>query len=112
MHEANELCDRIGIINKGKIVKIGTPKDLKELIEKNIVVEIGLSKPNKRMERELKKLSYVIHVCATREGLKVILDKKQNLKRLMGKLSKHDLESFDEREPSLEDVFIKLTRKC
>ena len=112
MHEANELCDRIAIIDKGKIIKIGTPEELKELIEKNLVVEIGLEKRVKKAEQELKRMPYVYHVCRVKGGLKVILDRQQNLKRLMGKLSHYEIESFDEREPSLEDVFVKLTRKC
>ena len=29
MHEADKLCDRIGIIHKGKIIEIGTPSELK-----------------------------------------------------------------------------------
>ena len=29
MHEAEKLCDRIGIIHRGKIIAIGTPDELK-----------------------------------------------------------------------------------
>jgi ABC-2 type transport system ATP-binding protein len=112
MQEANELCDRIAIINKGKIITIDTPNNLKALIEKNLIVEISLKKDLPKLEKELKGVKYLIHVCRTREGLKAIIDQKSNLKKLLGLLAKYDVEGFDEREPSLEDVFVKLTKKC
>jgi ABC-2 type transport system ATP-binding protein len=30
MEEAEELCDRVGIIDHGKLIALGTPKELKE----------------------------------------------------------------------------------
>jgi ABC-2 type transport system ATP-binding protein len=35
MFEADELCDRIAIIEGGKIVALGTPQELKRLISRN-----------------------------------------------------------------------------
>jgi len=112
MHEANELCDRIAIINKGKIISIDTPQNLKALIEKNLVVEVSIKKDLPRLTKELKGLKYVIYTCPTKAGLKIILDRKGSLKKLLGLLAKYEVEGFDEREPSLEDVFVKLTKKC
>ena len=40
MFEADELCDRIAVIAKGRIVAEGTPADLKALVAERTVVEI------------------------------------------------------------------------
>src|SRR5436309_288061 len=40
MFEADELCDRIAVINKGLIVAEGTPRDLKAIVAEHTIVEI------------------------------------------------------------------------
>src|SRR6266496_3542621 len=40
MFEADDLCDRIAVINKGEIVAEGTPRDLKSIVADRTVVEI------------------------------------------------------------------------
>src|SRR4029077_1575429 len=40
MFEADSLCDRIAVINKGVIVAEGTPRDLKSIVAERTVVEI------------------------------------------------------------------------
>src|SRR5947207_10653050 len=40
MFEADDLCDRIAVINKGEIVAEGTPRDLKGIIADRTVIEI------------------------------------------------------------------------
>lgn len=40
MEEADQLCDRIAIINKGKIVALGTPGELKEMVQSKQVLEV------------------------------------------------------------------------
>ncbi|MCD6476607.1 MAG: ABC transporter ATP-binding protein, partial [Candidatus Aenigmarchaeota archaeon] len=46
MEEADYLCDRIAIINKGKIIKIDTPENLRKLFKKEAILEIRLQKTN------------------------------------------------------------------
>ena len=40
MFEADDLCDRIAVINKGEIVAEGTPRDLKAIVADRTVIEI------------------------------------------------------------------------
>src|SRR5438067_10140076 len=40
MFEADSLCDRIAVINKGQIVAEGTPSDLKSIVADRTVIEI------------------------------------------------------------------------
>ena len=52
MEEAESLCDRIGLIHKGKIVSCGTKKDLQDLSGKETVRDIFLSYIDRGDERE------------------------------------------------------------
>ncbi len=40
MFEADSICDRIAVINKGKLVAEGTPASIKRLVEEQGVVEV------------------------------------------------------------------------
>ncbi|MFN0155040.1 MAG: ATP-binding cassette domain-containing protein [Gaiella sp.] len=40
MFEADELCDRIAVVAKGRIVAEGTPRDLKAQVENGVVIEV------------------------------------------------------------------------
>ena len=40
MFEADDLCDRIAVINQGEIVAEGTPRDLKAIVADRTVIEI------------------------------------------------------------------------
>ena len=52
MQEVDMLCDRIGIINRGKIVTVDTPENLRRKIGGTLVVEVSFDKPP--CEAELK----------------------------------------------------------
>ncbi|MGB9792340.1 MAG: ABC transporter ATP-binding protein [Thermacetogeniaceae bacterium] len=82
IEEAELLCHRVGIMNKGKLIALGTPAELKAKVGK-VVVEV----PN-QTETEY-------HVFETRE----------EALRYAGGLS-HDVVI---RESNLEDVFVELT---
>src|SRR5262249_30731454 len=43
LHEADALCDRVAIVDRGKIVALGTPAELKALVPGSDTVELGLS---------------------------------------------------------------------
>jgi ABC-2 type transport system ATP-binding protein len=49
MEEAEELCDRVGIIDHGKLIALGTPK---ELIVKNLE-EVFIELTGRNMREEL-----------------------------------------------------------
>ncbi len=104
MEEADELCDRVAIIDHGKIVAMDTPMNLKRNLGGD-VVRIKVKKPNMAA---VKKLKYVKH--AKREGDSVILtvnDAGSHLQEILGKLGK--IESVESRSPTLNDVFMHYT---
>ena len=114
MEEVEILCDRVIILDKGKIIASGTCDELKNLanIEEKISVEV-LEIDEKYIE-EIKKLKNVENVSCNSNILVVIYKKgKNNLLELMEYLKENSIhynKIFSER-PTLNDVFLELTGK-
>lgn len=111
LEEADALCDRVAIIDHGKIVAIGTPKELKSNIGGNLI-SIECDKP-KKMAEIIEKNNF---------GDFKVLDEKCTIKinngsEIIPKIvnEAHNngvkIESIDFHLPSLEDVFIHYTGK-
>ena len=110
MMEAEELCDRVAIIHKGRVIASDTSAKLKKMIKEEDVIEILVSEPKKPkfllkmegVERMGFKSSKVIaHVDDAEKRL------EKMIKLLLSK--NYHIKSINIREPSLEDVFLKLT---
>lgn len=114
MEEVEILCDRVIILDKGKIVASGTTDELKELtnIEEKISVEV--TNLNPKYIEEIKKIKNVEEVTYHNQVLLVIYKKgKNNLLELIDYLKSKKIsytKIFSER-PTLNDVFLELTGK-
>jgi lipooligosaccharide transport system ATP-binding protein len=105
MEEAEQLCDRLVIMHKGKVLKEGVPKDL---IEKEIgreVVEIRM--PKEEDERLIGLLSG--SSCGYERVGDTLYFYCRDGHELMKKLVELNLTNYFNRPASLEDVFLKLT---
>ncbi len=113
MDEAEKICDRITVMDRGRIVADGTAKELKKLGGET-TIEIELARPDEAIVGELRKLRFVD--VAEREG-KLILLRVKRKDGIFYELSdffrrrKRDVHEIRFKEPTLEDVFIKLTQK-
>ncbi len=110
MEEAERLCDRVGIIDYGKIIALDTPRDLiaKQNLE-SAVEFMTLNNVAKEIFQKLPKVSKV-----TQDGNRFILhttEASSVLKELthLSEGNGFDLESISVRKATLEDVFLKLT---
>ena len=54
MEEADELCDRVGFLDKGSIVKIGEPLQLKEELKKESTYEIVINEESPSLINDIK----------------------------------------------------------
>ncbi len=114
MEEVEQICDRIIIIDKGKIIASGTRENLKKLakIEERITVEI------KKMDKEklegFKKLEKVTDVSYEGHTLVVSFSGgKNNIANMIDHLRNNNFSYrrvYSER-PTLNDVFLELTGK-
>lgn len=114
MEEVEILCDRIMILDKGKIIASGTIDDLKRLspIEEKISVEVNTF-PIQHIE-EIKKWKQVENVIYQNHILMITYQKgKNNIVELIEYLKKEHIQYhriYSER-PTLNDVFLELTGK-
>lgn len=111
MEEAQDLCDRVGIIDDGSIIAEGTIQELLGLIERDEVIEFALSAPIGDMG-EFGRIPGVKKIEHLDDGVKVVtsdatavLDKISSMVRERGR----DIKRMTVSTPDLEDVFLHLT---
>ncbi|MCD6231826.1 ATP-binding cassette domain-containing protein [Candidatus Aerophobetes bacterium] len=113
IEEANLLCDRIAIINKGKIVAIDSPEKLKSTFKRMQSVEVAFD----RMPEDIKwcrSIPYVNECKELGDKFRVYTkDPDSLIKKLVNFAEKNNLKfiSLNTLGPSLEDVFVALTEK-
>lgn len=106
MEEADHLCDRIGIIDQGRIIALDTPNNLKKSIGGDIVKIKTKTKPDLPV---LEKLDYVTKIDFVDENLIMYVT---NAGKNLPDILKHvDAEHVEFRSPTLNDVFLKLASK-
>jgi ABC-2 type transport system ATP-binding protein len=105
MDEA-EFCDRIAIIDRGKIVALGTPDELKAMVGGDVVT-ITSSKSD-AAAAEIEKELGVTPVRDNGSLRMEVPDAKVFVPRLVREL-KSPVDTVTLRRPSLDDVFLKLT---
>ncbi len=114
MEEVEIICDRVIILDKGKVLATGTTDELKELakIEEKVTVEVN--DLNEKYIEEIKRLENVDDVTYNGNILLVTYKKgKNNLVELIDYLKKESIrynKIYSER-PTLNDVFLELTGK-
>ena len=114
MEEVELICDRIIILDEGRIIASGTSDELKKLanIEEKITVEV--TNMSSSILENIKKFKTVDSVTYDRNVLSIIYRKgKNNLEELMDYLKENKVsynKIFSER-PTLNDVFLELTGK-
>lgn len=111
MEEADRLCNRIAIIDHGKIIALDTPEQLKESIGGDVVT---IRSPNAAKVAGLFGVPWVSRV-ETHDG-EVILtlrNAEQNISRIVTTLNDQaiPIESISVHKPTLEDVFLAFTGK-
>lgn len=114
MDEADQLSDRIAIIDHGKLIRLDTPEKLKKEIGEGDVVDIKLSDPlrNEDLIHDLEDQKDVISVHEVNGRINIrALNAVGKLPMMMQTVEKLDLRVADisVRQNTLEDVFIELT---
>lgn len=113
LEEAQALCDRLAIIDCGKLVAMDTPQQLKQLYGAQ-VVELDLAGVSPAPEH-LRALDGVkdVEISTTSEGhhLKVITEGVSHLVPQIIQLASRDgaLLDISVREPNLDEIFLRLT---
>lgn len=117
LSEVSQICERVIIINKGKIVAIDTPENLEKATRDNNAISITIEDPKNninKIKEKIKEISKVDFIKDNDDGTKeyaIISSSNVDLrKKLFDVLPKMDIVIFElkKSETTLEEAFIKL----
>jgi len=121
MYEAEEMCDRVGFLSKGKLVAVGASEELKRKAASGFSIEMLIARLADEAINGLKHLESVKRVLTTdyegeAEGEKVDriiidVDSDKALLNVLSYLASKQCRvvSFNVRGPTLEDLFMLYT---
>jgi ABC-2 type transport system ATP-binding protein len=113
MEEADKLCDRIAIVDHGKLVALGTPLELKHSVPGANVVEVHFDRETAQWQQRLEGLDGVTSVQAESAGYYRVLTSSgsrttMQLVELAAQLGE-TLTSLSVQNTTLDDVFVHYT---
>ena len=117
LSEVSQICEKVIIINKGKILAIDTPENLEKQTQVENSIIITVEDKNNKMEKINKKISDIKSIELVKDnndGTKqylIVADKEADIrKKLFEILPKEDITIFElkQSETTLEDAFLKV----
>jgi ABC-2 type transport system ATP-binding protein len=113
LFEADELCDRIGVIDKGRLVALGTPDDLKANVSDLSVVELEVFGVDDSTLERLRALDFVDSIAVEQRELRQLLRVQTRIAEravapLIAALAGAEVGRVAVREASLEDAYVRL----
>ena len=117
MEEAEELSDRVGIIDHGELIALGTQKELTQQVGEmeTLILHVGESDDPEALANSLKGVKDVLEANAADHKVSVITpDAEEVLAAVVSKANERGIKirSIDIREPNLEAVFLHLTGRA
>jgi ABC-2 type transport system ATP-binding protein len=111
IEEADQLCQRVAMINKGKIVAVDSPEKLKASVGKHQIIDVSFDQ-TRNLEQKLSSLKglekavqfgdkFRLHVRSTSEAVPLLGD--------FARENGLNIISINTLNPSLEDVFVEMT---
>jgi ABC-2 type transport system ATP-binding protein len=119
MAEADELCDRVAIINAGRVLACDSPANLKRRLQREALFHLDVT-PLPENGTDPSALSAIHALPGVRQAvhqagdgqsaLELILEADEALAGVIAALTAHNahLLNLQKREPTLEDVFVDL----
>ena len=112
MEEADQLCDRVAVIDKGKVLALDTPQQLKKTLGAGTIVELRLRDHDIAGELlpQLQRLEAVDSAENIAGGVRLFAKETEGLlARVVLAAEPYGVRDLSIQEPSLETVFIRLT---
>ena len=112
LEEASQMCDRVAIINHGRIAAIDAPEKLKRTVESLQSVEVAFATLPSDALKELEGLPNISEVVKEGDKFRLFTDDPSSVLTSIWKYAENNnlkLITVNTLGPSLEDVFVKLT---
>ena len=109
MYEAEEMCDRVAIMDKGKVAALGKPHILRETIGGATSIRIKVK--GDQTKKAVKALENYNHIVKDSEIQLFVTNPWETMPEVSNKLASMGIltDRIEVVEPTLEDVFVKLT---
>lgn len=112
MEQVEAICDRVGIINRGRLVAIDSIEGLREASQAGDTLLIELTERSEEILQEIRSVPTVREVTRTESGVRVTIEEGHKLDVLNTIDSKIiPVEDFTVIRSSLEDLFVKYTNE-
>jgi ABC-2 type transport system ATP-binding protein len=116
MYEADILCDRIGVINHGKIIALDSPAALKNIVQDLSVVEIELFGAPVEIKDKISRLPRIAAVSIQERDQRQFLSVQtprgaEAVSEILGHLEGFRVGRVTSREPTLEDAYVHLVSR-
>lgn len=114
LEEAENLCTRIVIMDRGRNIAQGTNEDLKNMIDTREIIRIEIANLSEAARADMESLPHLAEIRTVGEALELSFERGvNNLSNLVRWLDDNGLEYQDlySRKPSLNEVFLALTGK-
>jgi ABC-2 type transport system ATP-binding protein len=120
IEEVSQICDHVGIMNKGKLIALDTPDALKDMAKKGEVTNFVVKNMSEVQVNKLERLPGVSSLASEVEDsvlgktrLRIRLENVDALSTVLNFFFREEIKllNFRQEEPTLEDAFIELTRE-
>lgn len=112
LEESDQLCNRIGIIDHGKLIALGTPSELRQKIGMSNIIEVSADKDDLQkvasVFRRVGLEPQVLTNKVTAPGGSYAIEKIEKLIKAITS-NKIKISNISMHEPTIDDVFLKLT---
>ena len=117
MEEAEELSNRVGIIDHGEMIALGTQKELTQQVgqSETLILHIGENDDAEALAKSLKGITGVQQAEAVDQKVSIVCAEAEDvLAAVVTKANERGIKirSIDIREPNLEAVFLHLTGRA
>jgi ABC-2 type transport system ATP-binding protein len=114
MYEAEELCDRIAVVNHGEIVALDTPAALKTRATGDSVIVIQTPTENLALQSELGNLKHEItHLSNSNDTVSIhTRNPGRILNALAALLERQVISNIEVRNATLEDVYVQIIKEA
>lgn len=113
MAEADELCDRVAIMDQGRILICDTPDRLKQTTAAKTEIQLDFAGDSQELLVALRLLPGIDSAVAVPEGIQILASGRDGLlQRVVEAAHGHALRNVSVKEPTLETVFIELTGRA
>jgi len=111
MNVVQKLCDRIAFLKNGEIITVDTRENFMKLLkEKEVRLSVKISSKQDKFINQLKNLDFISDIKTENEKILITIPNESYYPKLFENLKNFPIIQINEQNPTLEDVFIELSK--